>query len=42
LDAGAYAGARIAGGTFPADLAEDNERVRNDPVFWELNDARWR
>jgi len=42
LDAGAYAGARTAKGIFPADLAENNERVRNDPVFWELNDARWR
>jgi len=42
LDAGADPGARAEGGKLPADLAEDNPNVRNHPVFWELNDARWR
>jgi len=42
LEAGADPGARAEGGKLPADLAEDNEDVRNHPVFWELNDARWR
>jgi len=42
LELGADAGARTEGGEFPANLAEGNENVRKDHVFWELNDARFR
>ncbi|MBC6442916.1 MAG: ankyrin repeat domain-containing protein [Rhodobacteraceae bacterium] len=41
LDAGADIRARTKDGKLPADLAEDNEAVRNDPVYWVLNEARF-
>ncbi|MBC6439817.1 MAG: hypothetical protein GDA49_05275 [Rhodospirillales bacterium] len=41
IDAGADIRARNEFGKLPADLAEDNEAVRNHPVFWVLNDARF-
>jgi len=40
LDEGADDGARTAAGLLPADLAEENEKVRNSPAYWSLNDAR--
>jgi len=40
LGAGADINARDAYGNFPADLADDNEEVRDDLVFRELNEAR--
>ncbi|MBC6417279.1 MAG: ankyrin repeat domain-containing protein [Rhodospirillales bacterium] len=42
LDAGADGSARTARGSFPADLAKENEKLRNNPVYWRLNDARYR
>ncbi|MBC6437486.1 MAG: ankyrin repeat domain-containing protein [Rhodobacteraceae bacterium] len=41
IDAGADMAARTEDGQAPADLAEENEAVRNHPVFWELNDGRF-
>ena len=40
IEAGADPAARGPGGRLPADLAEENERVRGDPVFRILNKAR--
>jgi len=43
IDAGADIKARDKKGRTPADLAEENDSVLNDPVFRVLNDARsWR
>ena len=33
--------ARAADGSLPADLAEENEAVRGDPVYWKLNEGRY-
>ena len=41
LAAGANIRAKAEGGFLPADLAEKNEAVRNDPVFWKLNEGRY-
>ncbi|MBC6405800.1 MAG: ankyrin repeat domain-containing protein [Rhodospirillales bacterium] len=44
LDAGADGGARNKAGQLPVDLAEEeeNEKLRNSPVYRRLNDARYR
>ncbi|MBC6417051.1 MAG: hypothetical protein GDA47_04480 [Rhodospirillales bacterium] len=42
LDAGADGSALDEEGRFPADLAKENEKLRNNPVYWRLNDARYR
>jgi len=42
LDGGADGGAQTEAGRFPVDLAEENEKLRNSPVYWRLNDARYR
>jgi len=42
IDAGVDTGARDKYGRTPADLAEENDSVRNDPVFWVLHDARFK
>jgi len=41
LDAGADLEARAEDGSLPADLAEDNEAVRDHGIFWTLNQARF-
>ncbi|MBC6443141.1 MAG: hypothetical protein GDA53_08480 [Rhodobacteraceae bacterium] len=41
IAAGAAIAARAKNGKLPADLAENNKAVRNDPVFWNLNEARF-
>ncbi|MBC6443722.1 MAG: ankyrin repeat domain-containing protein [Rhodobacteraceae bacterium] len=41
IDAGANVRARSKNGNLPVDFAEDNEAVRNDPVFQVLNKARF-
>ena len=41
LDAGADPEAREEDGSLPADLAEDNDAVRDHTVFWRLNQARF-
>ena len=42
LAAGADPKARADGELLPADLAEDNARVKNHPVFWELSEAKYK
>jgi len=42
LDAGADGGMQNKAGLFPADLAKENEKLRDSPVYWRLNDARYR
>ncbi|MBD0865769.1 MAG: ankyrin repeat domain-containing protein, partial [Rhodobacteraceae bacterium] len=41
LNAGADPGARNRAGKQPADLAKNNEQVRNHDVFWILHDGRF-
>ena len=39
--AGADIRAQAADGSLPADLAEENDAVRGDPVYWKLNEGRY-
>ncbi|MBC6441490.1 MAG: ankyrin repeat domain-containing protein [Rhodospirillales bacterium] len=41
IAAGADIRAQTEDGRLAVDLAEDNEAVRNHPVFWTLNEARY-
>ena len=41
LDAGADLEARDGNGRSPAELAEDNDAVRDHGIFWTLNQARF-
>ena len=36
IEAGAYPDMRAWGGSLPADLAEENDRMRDDPAFMEI------
>ncbi|MBC6436761.1 MAG: ankyrin repeat domain-containing protein [Rhodobacteraceae bacterium] len=41
IDAGANIKARDGDGKMPVDFAEENEALRDDPVFWELHEGRF-
>ncbi|MBC6438590.1 MAG: hypothetical protein GDA52_10790 [Rhodobacteraceae bacterium] len=41
LAAGANIAARTEDGQTPADFVEENEALRNHPVFWDLHDGRF-
>ena len=41
VKAGANIRAKTSDGRLPADLAEDNDKVKNHDIFWTLNAARY-